>query len=55
MEKLALTHLRALEAESIHILRGVVAEFAKLRDRFTREIGAEILPPTALGCASARA
>jgi sulfate adenylyltransferase subunit 2 len=29
MEKLALTHLRALEAESIHILREVVAEFAK--------------------------
>lgn len=29
MEKLALTHLKALEAESIHILREVVAEFAK--------------------------
>jgi sulfate adenylyltransferase subunit 2 len=29
MEKLALTHLRALEAEGIHILREVVAEFAK--------------------------
>jgi len=29
MEKMALTHLRALEAESIHILREVVAEFAK--------------------------
>src|SRR5258708_17092568 len=29
MEKLALTHLRALESESIHILREVVAEFAK--------------------------
>src|SRR5882762_7096239 len=29
MEKLALTHLRALEAESIHILREVVAEFAR--------------------------
>src|ERR1700682_3983208 len=29
MEKLALTHLRALEAESVHILREVVAEFAK--------------------------
>src|SRR5579864_8450803 len=29
MEKLALTHLRALEAESIHILREVVAESAK--------------------------
>ena len=28
MEKLALTHLRALEAESIHILREVVAEFS---------------------------
>ena len=28
MEKMALTHLRALEAESIHILREVVAEFA---------------------------
>src|ERR1700682_4152144 len=28
MEKLALTHLKALEAESIHILREVVAEFA---------------------------
>src|SRR5712664_4646275 len=29
MENTALTHLRALEAESIHILREVVAEFAK--------------------------
>src|ERR1700720_455022 len=29
MEKLALTHLRALEAESVHILREVVAEFAR--------------------------
>src|ERR1043165_6088875 len=29
MEKMALTHLRALEAESIHTLREVVAEFAK--------------------------
>src|SRR5580700_9591419 len=29
MEKLALTHLRALEAESIHILREVAAEFQK--------------------------
>src|SRR5260370_5804604 len=29
MEKLALTHLKALEAESIHILREVAAEFAK--------------------------
>ena len=29
MEKVALTHLRTLEAESIHILREVVAEFAK--------------------------
>jgi len=29
MEKMALTHLRALEAESIHILREVVAEFAR--------------------------
>src|SRR5499433_880573 len=29
MEKLALTHLRALEAESIHIMREVVAEFAR--------------------------
>src|SRR6202040_1003513 len=29
MEKMALTHLRALEAESVHILREVVAEFAK--------------------------
>src|SRR5471030_640105 len=29
MEKMALTHLRALEAESIHILREVVAEFQK--------------------------
>src|SRR5260370_10520970 len=88
MEKLALSHLRALEAESIHILREVVAEFAKpvmlycsgkdssvmvrlaqkafypgklpfpllhvdttykfremieFRDRFTREIGAELI------------
>src|ERR1700682_1369938 len=88
MEKLALTHLRALEAESVHILREVVAEFAKpvmlysigkdssvmvrlaqkafypgklpfpllhvdttykfremieFRDRFTREIGAELI------------
>jgi sulfate adenylyltransferase subunit 2 len=88
MEKLALTHLRALEAESIHILREVVAEFARpvmlysigkdssvmvrlaqkafypgklpfpllhvdttykfremieFRDRFTREIGAELI------------
>src|SRR5437588_10004570 len=88
MEKMALTHLRALEAESIHILREVVAEFAKpvmlysigkdssvmvrlaqkafypgklpfpllhvdttykfremieFRDRFTREIGAELI------------
>ena len=31
MEKMALTHLRALEAESIHILREVVAEFSKPR------------------------
>src|SRR5438128_67613 len=29
MEKVTLTHLRTLEAESIHILREVVAEFAK--------------------------
>src|SRR5437899_1611925 len=29
MEKMALTHLRALEAESIHIMREVVAEFAR--------------------------
>src|SRR5262244_4300120 len=29
MEKMALTHLRALEAESIHILREVVAEFER--------------------------
>src|SRR6266576_3765688 len=29
MERMALTHLRALEAESIHILREVVAEFSK--------------------------
>src|SRR5579872_7278376 len=29
MEKTALTHLRVLEAESIHILREVVAEFAR--------------------------
>jgi sulfate adenylyltransferase subunit 2 len=29
MEKMILTHLRALEAESIHIMREVVAEFAK--------------------------
>src|SRR5438309_2092156 len=88
MEKMALTHLRALEAESIHIMREVVAEFAKpvmlysigkdssvmvrlaqkaffpgklpfpllhvdttykfremieFRDRFTREIGAELI------------
>src|SRR5947207_7014828 len=28
MEKMALTHLRALEAESIHIIREVAAEFA---------------------------
>jgi sulfate adenylyltransferase subunit 2 len=91
MEKMALTHLRALEAESIHILREVVAEFAKpvmlysigkdssvmvrlaqkaffpgkppfpllhidttykfremieFRDRFTREIGAELIVHT---------
>jgi sulfate adenylyltransferase subunit 2 len=91
MEKLALTHLRALEAESIHILREVVAEFAKpvmlysigkdssvmvrlaqkafhpgklpfpllhvdttykfremieFRDRFTKEIGAELIVHT---------
>ena len=88
MEQMALTHLRALEAESIHILREVVAEFSKpvmlysigkdssvmvrlaqkafypgklpfpllhidttykfremieFRDRFTREIGAELI------------
>ncbi len=29
MENLALTHIKALEAESIHIMREVVAEFAK--------------------------
>src|SRR5215470_15521978 len=29
MEKMTLTHLRALEAESVHILREVVAEFAR--------------------------
>jgi len=91
IEKLALTHLRALEAESIHILREVVAEFSKpvmlysigkdssvmvrlaqkafypgripfpllhvdttykfremieFRDRFTREIGAELIVHT---------
>src|SRR5437763_6689782 len=91
MEKLALTHLKALEAESIHILREVVAEFAKpvmlysigkdssvmvrlaqkafhpgklpfpllhidttykfremieFRDRFTREIGADLIVHT---------
>ena len=91
MEKMALTHLRALEAESIHILREVVAEFAKpvmlysigkdsscmvrlaqkafypgkipfpllhvdttykfremieFRDRFTREIGAQLIVHT---------
>ena len=91
MEKLALTHLRVLEAESIHILREVVAEFSKpvmlysigkdssvmvrlaqkafypgripfpllhvdttykfremieFRDRFTREIGAELIVHT---------
>src|SRR6266568_2054917 len=91
MEKMALTHLRALEAESIHILREVVAEFAKpvmlysigkdssvmvrlaqkaffpgklpfpllhidttykfremieFRDRFTKEIGAELIVHT---------
>ena len=91
MEKIALTHLRALEAESIHILREVVAEFAKpvmlysigkdssvmvrlaqkafypgklpfpllhvdttykfremieFRDRFTKEIGAELIVHT---------
>src|SRR5438876_2567605 len=91
MEKLALTHLRALEAESIHILREVVAEFSKpvmlysigkdsscmvrlaqkafypgklpfpllhvdttykfremieFRDRFTKEIGAELIVHT---------
>src|SRR5947207_1410595 len=88
MEKLALTHLRALEAESIHILREVAAEFQRpvmlysigkdssvmvrlaqkafypgripfpllhvdttykfremieFRDRFTRELGAELI------------
>jgi sulfate adenylyltransferase subunit 2 len=91
MEKMALTHLRALEAESIHILREVVAEFSKpvmlysigkdsscmvrlaqkafypgkipfpllhvdttykfremieFRDRFTREIGADLIVHT---------
>src|SRR5437773_3932196 len=91
MEKMALTHLRALEAESIHILREVVAEFARpvmlysigkdssvmvrlaqkaffpgklpfpllhidttykfremieFRDRFTKEIGAELIVHT---------
>jgi sulfate adenylyltransferase subunit 2 len=91
MEKMALTHLRALEAESIHILREVVAEFSKpvmlysigkdssvmvrlaqkafypgklpfpllhvdttykfremieFRDRFTKEIGAELIVHT---------
>src|SRR5437879_12131382 len=91
MERMALTHLRALEAESIHILREVVAEFSKpvmlysigkdsscmvrlaqkafypgklpfpllhvdttykfremieFRDRFTREIGAELIVHT---------
>src|SRR5712691_11023845 len=91
MENTALTHLRALEAESIHILREVVAEFAKpvmlysigkdssvmvrlaqkaffpgklpcpllhvdttykfremieFRDRFTKEIGAELIVHT---------
>ena len=94
MEKMALTHLRALEAESIHILREVVAEFAKpvmlysigkdssvmvrlaqkafypgrlpfpllhvdttykfremieFRDRFTKEIGAELIVHTNRG------
>src|SRR6516162_1473070 len=29
MNRLTLTHLRALEAESIHIMREVVAEFAR--------------------------
>src|SRR5689334_6333391 len=29
MSRLTLTHLRVLEAESIHILREVVAEFAR--------------------------
>ena len=29
MSRLTLTHLRALEAESIHIMREVVAEFAR--------------------------
>src|SRR3989475_11607209 len=29
MEKMALTHLRALEAESIHIMREVATEFAR--------------------------
>src|SRR6516165_8995724 len=29
MNRLTLTHLRALEAESIHIIREVVAEFAR--------------------------
>jgi sulfate adenylyltransferase subunit 2 len=91
MERMALTHLRALEAESIHILREVVAEFSKpvmlysigkdsscmvrlaqkafypgklpfpllhvdttykfremieFRDRFTKEIGAELIVHT---------
>ena len=91
MEKMALTHLRALEAESLHILREVVAEFSKpvmlysigkdssvmvrlaqkafypgklpfpllhvdttykfremieFRDRFTKEIGAELIVHT---------
>src|SRR5438034_10396065 len=91
MEKMALTHLRALEAESLHILREVVAEFARpvmlysigkdssvmvrlaqkaffpgklplpllhidttykfremieFRDRFTKEIGAELIVHT---------
>src|SRR6184192_2243286 len=94
MEKMALTHLRALEAESIHIMREVVAEFAKpvmlysigkdssvmvrlaqkafypgklpfpllhvdttykfremieFRDRFTKEIGAELIVHTNWG------
>src|SRR5256714_606860 len=91
MERMALTHLRALEAESIHILREVVAEFSnpvmlysigkdsscmvrlaqkafypgnlpfpllhvdttykfremiEFRDRFTKEIGAELIVHT---------
>src|SRR5260370_13302957 len=91
MERMALTHLKALEAESIHILREVVAEFSKpvmlysigkdsscmvrlaqkafypgklpfpllhvdttykfremieFRDRFTKEIGAELIVHT---------